>query len=762
MACPQPKSKGDHRKEYVFSALALLLLAAFLRLYHLDRNSLWLDEITTEWYSQKTTEEMLDVLTEYDVHPPLMYLTAIEQRRLLGGSDFAARLPWAFAGILDVALMFAFGKRLMGWKGGVLAGTILALWPMHLWYSQEARNYTLLMFFSFASLYFLYRGLQGENALDWIAFALATALNLYTHYFAFTWAFAQVVLVACIAILRTAVHGRRRGVVLRQTVLPFGMSLLASFLLYLPWYPRMLAQRQRFAGGAFSPRVSTLSLILQKTAWYFSENSTYLLYLTSVLAMLGLVYLSKERRWEVLLFLFIPMVVPVAVLWAMPSGHFFHPRYLMALLGPLTLLTVAGMLGLHALLLRSLSISGVSLDALTMAALVLVVLVSMYPLDRKYYGQRKEDWRGTAEYIAAHRKPGDVIIGDGTLYDRGGDARRVVWCLGYYLHTNGGLFKAEPGLVSKLPADEDARGNVWGVIWHQLPLPNEEQAAQTAEITKFKDVTVLRLRNPTGLVWEDSARLLQVMVRMLREPAAQADERMALAEIYASLHRPDMALEQIRLAAEDVPKGDRALADRISSFASRLKSRSKLRMAEQAAKSGKMAVARDLYRQAIAEIEDPSERSRMLVEWAKAERTGGNPDVAVTVLEQALDLRPDDLEAQVNYCAALEEAGKYERAVEECRWVLRRDPRNFWAEYFLGKAYGDLGKPREAARSFETAASLGNTDEKQAMAALSGVKAFVKSGDCSRASRLAERYSEPLRRYRRMLDAAMEKCKTRW
>ncbi len=67
------------------SRVRLLLAATFLRLYHLDESSLWLDEITTEWYSQEAPQELLENLVERDDHPPLTYLIAIYRRRLAGG-----------------------------------------------------------------------------------------------------------------------------------------------------------------------------------------------------------------------------------------------------------------------------------------------------------------------------------------------------------------------------------------------------------------------------------------------------------------------------------------------------------------------------------------------------------------------------------------------------------------------------------------------------------------------------------------------------
>jgi 4-amino-4-deoxy-L-arabinose transferase-like glycosyltransferase len=105
-------------------AVALLtLLGAALRLFRLDRQSVWLDEgYQYHFASAPTAREVLARVLDpaQSTHPPLSHL--INHAFLqLGDSDFILRLPSALFGIASIPLLYLLARRLAGARAALFA-----------------------------------------------------------------------------------------------------------------------------------------------------------------------------------------------------------------------------------------------------------------------------------------------------------------------------------------------------------------------------------------------------------------------------------------------------------------------------------------------------------------------------------------------------------------------------------------------------------------------------------------------------------------
>jgi uncharacterized membrane protein len=165
---------------------ALTLLAAILRLSTLGAQSFWYDEAFTPVHVlHPSLIATLRSVVHTENTPPLWYLIAWADTRLLGSGEYALRLPSALAGILTVPLAWAIGRELTARRTTALAmAAFVALNPLLLWYSQEARAYALFtLLAALATLCFL-RALAQPTPGRMAAFALSGALALLSHYFA--------------------------------------------------------------------------------------------------------------------------------------------------------------------------------------------------------------------------------------------------------------------------------------------------------------------------------------------------------------------------------------------------------------------------------------------------------------------------------------------------------------------------------------------------------------------------------------------------
>ncbi len=178
----------------------IILIALALRLAWLGEQSLWYDEGVTWLLSQMSPFELIR-WTAADIQPPLYYLLEWAASHLFGQSEWALRFPAAICGVLTIPLIYILASRLFPAASpprltSILAAGLLAISPVMVYYGQEARMYTLLVFEATLAGYLLLKVLQPPlsekpnlSALFTLQpapfyYALTITAALYTHYFA--------------------------------------------------------------------------------------------------------------------------------------------------------------------------------------------------------------------------------------------------------------------------------------------------------------------------------------------------------------------------------------------------------------------------------------------------------------------------------------------------------------------------------------------------------------------------------------------------
>jgi hypothetical protein len=164
---------------------ALTLLAAVLRLATIDQQSFWYDEAFTP---VRVLHAGLGATLHAVVHtentPPLWYLLAWADARLFGTGEVALRLPSALAGIATVPVAWAIARELAGRRAAIACAALVAVNPLLVWYSQEARAYGLFALAVALAMLCFVRAERDPAPRRVAAFAASGALALLTHYFA--------------------------------------------------------------------------------------------------------------------------------------------------------------------------------------------------------------------------------------------------------------------------------------------------------------------------------------------------------------------------------------------------------------------------------------------------------------------------------------------------------------------------------------------------------------------------------------------------
>ena len=128
--------------------------------------------------------DMLRDVKGSESNPPLYYVLAWAWAKAFGTGEFELRSLSALFGLATVPVAYCVGAELSSRRTGLIAAALVAVNPMLIWYSQEARSYAALVFFCAVSLLFFVRALRTEREGDLALWALASALALCSHYFA--------------------------------------------------------------------------------------------------------------------------------------------------------------------------------------------------------------------------------------------------------------------------------------------------------------------------------------------------------------------------------------------------------------------------------------------------------------------------------------------------------------------------------------------------------------------------------------------------
>ena len=429
----------------VWSCL-LLAVAAALRLYRLGQNSLWVDE----YYSLITARlPLADVsaaaLGSEAFQSPLYFWLLHFVIGLFGDSETALRSVSVVAGAITIPLLVLL-VRAMGESTRVatLSAALLALNPLHLWYSQEARPYALLLCLGLGSLVCLLRALRTGSSLAWAGFAGLASLAILTHVIGLVFPFIGWV---------WALRRRRDPSVVR----PLLAATVAILLVTAP-FGYQLTQAVSQAQGTGSPPRHLTGLEIPYTLF------TYLLGysfgpsvrdiqdsgpLAAVLAhpgqsalgavaLLTLTALVLRLRGEAAKNLALLCLLPLTAAWlgSAVTGKPYSVRY-----------TLPGLIGFVGLV--ALGISGLRPPRRSVAA-TLVAGLFLWADAQWFFAPRywKEDSRSAIAWLQANLPPGSTVaIAPG--YQKG--------VLTYYARRSGAAFvfdslpEAASSLRSALP-----------------------------------------------------------------------------------------------------------------------------------------------------------------------------------------------------------------------------------------------------------------------------------------------------------------------
>ncbi len=387
------------RKRYVGVALlAILSAATVLRFYGLATESFWFDEAYSVWVARHSVRWHL-LLSTQRIFPPLYYLL-LHFWLKLGTSDSTVRALSATIGVASLAVAYGLGRQLFGEKVGLLSALLLAISPLHLYYSQEARMYILSAALALCSAYFMWLVLQRGQVRHWLLYVMSTALAMNAHYFALFLVPFQNLFVLYLVLRR-----RMTGAEFWRHWIP---SQLAIGLLSVVGLAGVFSSESGYWWGLLdtwhgAPRVRELLNLM----FSFSLGTTVqgrLIYWTGM-ALFGFCLLwglepRQNGHWaldDALVFAFGYLVVPLGTVFlASQVRSFWVLRYIFPFLPAYCILVARGI--------------GRMPRWLAVPVLIGVLVLSAWPLLNTYRYEQKENWRAVVDHIAESERDNDVIM----------------------------------------------------------------------------------------------------------------------------------------------------------------------------------------------------------------------------------------------------------------------------------------------------------------------------------------------------------------
>jgi mannosyltransferase len=324
---------------------------AGLRFAGLGQKSLWIDELASLVTATPHLGEIpAQALRNNAFEPPLYFWLLHLVNGLLGSSEISLRLLSALAGSVTIPIMWALTRELTkNDRIATLTALLLAVNPLHLWYSQEARPYALLLCLGSGALLCLSRALHDDHKGWWAGFVVFSALAMLSH--------ATGVLFPMIGGF-WALHSRGLRVVPRLALAAAGTLFLTSpFLVMLVSAvrhatgtgspPRPLTGLElpytilTFVGGySFGPPVREI----QDLGWRIAVTNHWLQTGLVALLLLCFIILVARARHSPMFALAILFLVPLAatLVGSLITTKAYNVRYtLPALLGFLALVSEA-------------------------------------------------------------------------------------------------------------------------------------------------------------------------------------------------------------------------------------------------------------------------------------------------------------------------------------------------------------------------------------------------------------------------------------
>jgi 4-amino-4-deoxy-L-arabinose transferase-like glycosyltransferase len=378
------------KSRYVQLLLALTLIGAFLRFYNLGFNSLWLDEASTYTLSVGSIPQIWEATAAGEFNPPLFYW--VEHMMLVfGNNEVILRFIPALLGVLTIPLVYLAGKEFIDRNVGIIAAAAFAFSPFLIFYSQEARAYSMMLFFITFAMVFYFKALKTNDVKNWALFSVLSALAFWSHFYAMV-VIAALVLYA----LGMQIQKIREDI---RNLKPMALAIAAFTIICLPLIIVTIQLFAKRSASAPTFGIQGFGIIIEtfKQISGFSEIAMYVLVMLFIIGIVQAFLMDKNKGIFLVWVTVLTFVISYLLSYRIPMV----PRYLL-------FINIVFFIGIA--ISYKMFYSLINNRAIVYGFMAFLLILNASFLMNYYSGYSKDDWKGFSGIMQKTTNPGDFVV----------------------------------------------------------------------------------------------------------------------------------------------------------------------------------------------------------------------------------------------------------------------------------------------------------------------------------------------------------------
>ena len=144
----------NNKHQNLIIIIFIFFLNFFIKGLYLDANPIEMDEPFSIFHAQMGISEIINELKGGN-NPPLYEIFLHFWIKMFGISPFSVRFPSLLFGTLNVFFIYLISKRFFNLRIAILSVILVSFSNYHLFFSHEARVYTLFALLTTVSFYLL-------------------------------------------------------------------------------------------------------------------------------------------------------------------------------------------------------------------------------------------------------------------------------------------------------------------------------------------------------------------------------------------------------------------------------------------------------------------------------------------------------------------------------------------------------------------------------------------------------------------------------